>query len=752
MSTTLHDAAQAYVALGWYIFPCHPGTKKPAVKHGCRDASNDPCQIERWWTQNPSYNIGLACGTASGVYVVDIDVDPMKGIDGPASMIKFPALPLSPVSETPRGGFHWLFRTDDPPANKNSFRNGIDIRSEGYYIILAPSIHPNGKPYEWREGQSPWDIPIAEFPDFMRPKKQAATPWERPTTSGPIARTSTRAPQNNIEERAIAYLQQCEPSVQGFAGHDKLLWAARAMVRGFQLPEETAHALLESHFNPRCLPPWDLSNPSQAKDFRRKVTEALSTPSQKPDGWLLSEYHAPDGNDERFNAFANEIAERLLGQAPPTPTPPSSPSSAPPVDLLNPPGLVGDIAHWINSTALKSQPLLAVGAALTFCGCIMGRKVRDTWDNRTNIYTMSVAHSSAGKGHARKQLKRLIDAAGANDILGGEDVTSDAAIEKRLSDHPVTFFLWDEIGHMIQSIRASGAGNPHLSKVLPTLMKLYSAAGETYAGKEYSTGDRRTIDQPCCSLYGTTTPEKLTAGISPDEIKDGFLGRILVFLSNESPKKDYDRAANAGDVPQTLIEAVQQWRALQVVPPPGTPDLTSALKAFQVEVPTTAEAHARMLAFEDQADELADTTTAQTKGIDRLWGKAGENARKVALILACGENIEHPQIEYHHAVYACELIAYLVKTLAAHVEGNVAESQAERDKQYLLSIVVKGGKKGLTRSELTRKTQKFDYRQRESILRDLAEANEIVLRNDELPGRVYPYPYGMPTPHQPASA
>jgi len=143
---------------------------------------------------------------------------------------------------------------------------------------------------------------------------------------------------------------------------------------------------------------------------------------------------------------------------------------------------------------------------------------------------MGVAPSSAGKEHARDQIKRLIETAGIHAILGGESVTGDAAIESRLTESPSIYFPMDEIGHMMGSIKASGGVNPHLASIVPILMKLYSCAKSTYYGKEYAKQERKVIVQPCCCLYGTTTPEKLCEGISPAEIEDGWLGRVLIFI------------------------------------------------------------------------------------------------------------------------------------------------------------------------------------------------------------------------------
>ena len=100
------EHALKYAALGWKIFPLAPGQKTPITAHGVKDATSDPEQIRRWWTDWPTANIGLACGSESGVYVIDVDISASGEINGLVSLEQFPALPDTVRQDTPRGGFH----------------------------------------------------------------------------------------------------------------------------------------------------------------------------------------------------------------------------------------------------------------------------------------------------------------------------------------------------------------------------------------------------------------------------------------------------------------------------------------------------------------------------------------------------------------------------------------------------------------------------------------------------------------------
>ena len=84
--SALGKAAIAYATRGFAVFPCVPRGKVPATRHGCRDATKDLARITAWWCENPNYNVAVATGPVSKVFVLDVD-----GIDAEASLRKLEA-------------------------------------------------------------------------------------------------------------------------------------------------------------------------------------------------------------------------------------------------------------------------------------------------------------------------------------------------------------------------------------------------------------------------------------------------------------------------------------------------------------------------------------------------------------------------------------------------------------------------------------------------------------------------------------
>lgn len=161
--SNLKDWALWYASLGMAVFPIWPRTKSPRTTNGFKDATTDPAQIEAWWNEQP-YNIGIATGAMSGgLVIIDLDINEEKGINGYLVLkewqLEHGTLPDTVQSITGRGGYHLLYRDTRPWNNRVGVREGVDIRGEGGYIVAPPSIHPNGKRYEWE--QDPQEFTIA---------------------------------------------------------------------------------------------------------------------------------------------------------------------------------------------------------------------------------------------------------------------------------------------------------------------------------------------------------------------------------------------------------------------------------------------------------------------------------------------------------------------------------------------------------------------------------------------------------------
>lgn len=191
---------------GWQIFPCHsiqrgqctcpkgincqsPG-KHPLTQNGFKDATASQETIRAWLARWPWCNWALATGRANGVVVIDID--PRNGgfdsieeyeqnrQDGP--------LPETLRSSTGGGGRH-LFYAYPPDAtikgdNRGRWLKGVDVKSDGGYVVLPEGEHFSGGRYAWVNwGERPVLMPPDVVSDLSRQSAANSTRGDLPDTS-----------------------------------------------------------------------------------------------------------------------------------------------------------------------------------------------------------------------------------------------------------------------------------------------------------------------------------------------------------------------------------------------------------------------------------------------------------------------------------------------------------------------------------------------------------------------------------------
>lgn len=149
----------------------HSKGKHPRTAHGLADATTDPEQIRKWWTQWPKANIGIRTGD-DGIGVVDLD--------GPAGLASGRKMGLmSPVKTITGNGEQLWYLV--PEGQKLVTRRaaklaeGVDTRGTGGFVVVPPSLHPNGKRYCWAGSPISRDL-LPQLPtQFIEQNKQPSS-------------------------------------------------------------------------------------------------------------------------------------------------------------------------------------------------------------------------------------------------------------------------------------------------------------------------------------------------------------------------------------------------------------------------------------------------------------------------------------------------------------------------------------------------------------------------------------------------
>jgi hypothetical protein len=208
----LKQAALWWAIRGYRVFPCAPRSKRPITEHGFKDATTDLAAIEAAWTANPEANIGLATG--NGLLV--IDPDKRNGGDVKLAELEavFGPLPRDFVVKT-SDGFHIYLQWDEAKPRKPKSWQGIDVKTDGGYVMAAPSVHPSGAIYTIVAAGKP-----ARVPEIWAAPLRANATVDEDTDGEPAAMGACRE-----------YIFALPDSVSGEFGHNAVLLAATSILR-----------------------------------------------------------------------------------------------------------------------------------------------------------------------------------------------------------------------------------------------------------------------------------------------------------------------------------------------------------------------------------------------------------------------------------------------------------------------------------------------------------------------------------------
>ncbi len=275
------NAALEYAALGWAVFPLKKGTKDGHLtKSWSEAATTDADKIRDWWRKYPDANVAVACGQASdGLICVDLDEDDEKDEHGTETLRDWEAehgvLPDTWRILTPRGGVHLLFKEEpgDNIRNRNQNTGGffkdIDVRANGGYVVMPPSV-VNNKPYEFEYGMDA-ETDLADVNDIVR----EFVHWDREET-GDRGEKSANAVEGKRPFKAADEIPEgCRVS--------SLVSAIGKMMKD-NFPEDGIRAMIETMNQDRCKPPLTDTElektvfPALKRDWRPDQAQTAESP------------------------------------------------------------------------------------------------------------------------------------------------------------------------------------------------------------------------------------------------------------------------------------------------------------------------------------------------------------------------------------------------------------------------------------------------------------------------------------------
>jgi hypothetical protein len=246
------------------------------------------------------------------------------------------------------------------------------------------------------------------------------------------------------------------------------------------------------------------------------------------------------------------------------------------LDMLSPPGFVGQVSAWIDGQCRYPRRRLAVASAIVAVGNIAGLRHEDTRDGVTaNMLAFCVAASATGKEAVQQAMAQLHHAAGVHYALQG-GIKSEQEIMRNLIEHQAAYYIVDEIGIFLNKVRNAQrrGGAAYLEGVFGAIMSAYSKSnsrlllqGDTKRelrkiyvqalskaqddGRDTAHPERmlRMIDEglerPFLSVMGFTTPSTFDGVMDGETATQGFVGRALIVSEpdiNPPARKNFRKA------------------------------------------------------------------------------------------------------------------------------------------------------------------------------------------------------------------
>ena len=337
------------------------------------------------------------------------------------------------------------------------------------------------------------------------------------------------------------------------------------------------------------------------------------------------------------------------------------------VDLLSPPGFVGDVAAWIDSQCMFPRRRLAVASALVTVGNAGGMRHEDDLSGVTaNLLVFAVAASATGKEAVQQAMGELHRSVGLHPAVVGM-IKSEKEILENLIEHQAALHIIDEIGIFLTKVSNAQkrGGAAHLEGVNGIIMSAFSKASSRFLlggrekrelrkqfasmmaraedeGRDASYATRMLdmvengLERPFLSLIGFTTPSTFDAVVDGASATQGFVGRAMIVIERDINPEAREGFRRTKGVPANIAMRLSQ------VMNGGSFDGSDRGRIEYVGhrqvIKSTPEASAMMAQvskwFHRYADDMGEATGEASVAMIR---RAYEMVGKISFILAIPE-------------------------------------------------------------------------------------------------------------------
>lgn len=149
MATKTNQLIEEYVDSGWSILPVKPDEKRPYMANWLQytrtRATKD--MVNNWFASLSGAGVGVVTGRISNMVVLDVESWCPVPVD---ELLK--KYPTQMIARSGGGGYHLFYQYPQnvgKVANRVGIFEGADLRADGGFLVLPPTMHQSGRRYEW---------------------------------------------------------------------------------------------------------------------------------------------------------------------------------------------------------------------------------------------------------------------------------------------------------------------------------------------------------------------------------------------------------------------------------------------------------------------------------------------------------------------------------------------------------------------------------------------------------------------------
>lgn len=359
-----------------------------------------------------------------------------------------------------------------------------------------------------------------------------------------------------------------------------------------------------------------------------------------------------------------------------------------PDKLLSIPGFIDDVVKLSMQSAPYPNRVLSFTGALALLAFLVGRKVQDKRDNRSNIYLIALADSGTGKDHPRKVNFNIAFRAGVAGAIG-DAFASGEGLEDALFMHPSMLFQADEFDCIFNTLKYSK--DNRAESINEKLLKFYGASNTIYPLRKKASAKKKDgtvheiahIVNPNLVLLGTAIPQYFYESLSRRVLENGLVARCIIVEAGKRGEAGNPQPITPSD---SLIRAATYLANLDV-----NGNLTNEYPKPLI-ITETPEATAALREVQQECDRRYNFYEAQNEGAAKaLWARAHEKVCKLAMLHGISSNVYNPLITDKSVKWAWKFIDHLTRRMLYMADSYVYENVFDEKCQKIIRMLREHG-------------------------------------------------------------